>query len=239
MPARWPISRTPRARPDLQTTLIDIEDIGCATTASFVDLDDRAIELAFKLYPWEWMFHDAFGAQLVEGADALDRAAMEGDPFQQGHPAAAVGDVSEPSQSAAGLFRGRPERGQARHLLRAQAALFARRRQCRAGQRRHHAGRAGRTYGAEGFIRQALAPLPNFSGQYPCSEAGWSITRHAACRSARTRIRSPATRRGSCRTRSCRTCGSASVSAPKRPPSAFAAPSDRRRRAPTGAVFGR
>jgi glutathionylspermidine synthase len=22
-------------------------------------------------------------------------------------------------------------------------------------------------YGAEGFIRQALAPLPNFSGQYP------------------------------------------------------------------------
>ena len=38
--------------------------------------------------------------------DALDRAAVEGDPVQQGHPAAAVGDVSEPSEPAAGLFRG-------------------------------------------------------------------------------------------------------------------------------------
>ena len=89
------------------------------------------IELAFKLYPWEWMFHDAFGARICEGADALDRAAMEGDPLQQGHPAAAVGDVPGPPEPAAGLFRGRSESGQARHVLRAQAALFARRRQRR------------------------------------------------------------------------------------------------------------
>ena len=39
-------------------------------------------------------------------ADALGRAAMEGDPLQQGHPAVAVGDVSKSSQSAAGLVRG-------------------------------------------------------------------------------------------------------------------------------------
>ena len=110
MPARWPIWRIPRARPGLQTTLIDIEDIGLRDDGQFVDLDDRAIELAFKLYPWEWMFHDAFGAQLAERADALDRAAMESDPVQQGHPAPAVGDVSEPSEFAAGLFRGRSER---------------------------------------------------------------------------------------------------------------------------------
>src|SRR3984957_12011614 len=51
----------------LATTLIDIEDIGLREAdGSFVDLDDRAIELAFKLYPWEWMFQDAFGARLIK-----------------------------------------------------------------------------------------------------------------------------------------------------------------------------
>src|SRR5205823_3183935 len=48
-----------------ETTLIDVEDIGLRDDGSFVDLDNRAIELAFKLYPWEWMFQDAFGAKLA------------------------------------------------------------------------------------------------------------------------------------------------------------------------------
>src|ERR1700743_1862386 len=50
----------------LPTTLIDIEDIGLRDDGCFVDLDDRPIELAFKLYPWEWMLHDAFGANLAK-----------------------------------------------------------------------------------------------------------------------------------------------------------------------------
>src|ERR1700726_2338885 len=47
------------------TTLIDIEDIGWRDDGGFVDLDDRPIEIAFKLYPWEWMFQDAFGERLI------------------------------------------------------------------------------------------------------------------------------------------------------------------------------
>jgi len=50
----------------LSTTLLDIEDIGLSEDHRFLDLDNRPIELAFKLYPWEWMFHDAFGARLRE-----------------------------------------------------------------------------------------------------------------------------------------------------------------------------
>src|SRR6195256_1322226 len=50
----------------LSTTLIDIEDIGLSEDGRFVDLDNRAIEFVFKLYPWEWMFHDVFGAQLAK-----------------------------------------------------------------------------------------------------------------------------------------------------------------------------
>src|SRR3954467_6046578 len=50
----------------LGSTLIDVEDIGLRDDGRFVDLDDKEIELAFKLYPGEWMFHDAFGAQLAK-----------------------------------------------------------------------------------------------------------------------------------------------------------------------------
>jgi len=52
----------------LATTLIDIEQIGLREDGQFVDLDDREIELAFKLYPWEWMFRDAFGAKLARAS---------------------------------------------------------------------------------------------------------------------------------------------------------------------------
>src|SRR5438552_18370813 len=48
----------------LNTTLIDIAEIGLRDDGSFVDLDDQVIELVFKLYPWEWMFRENFGANL-------------------------------------------------------------------------------------------------------------------------------------------------------------------------------
>src|ERR1700704_5107255 len=49
----------------LATTMIDIEEIGWRDEGGFVDLDNRDIELVFKLYPWEWMFRDTFGEKLV------------------------------------------------------------------------------------------------------------------------------------------------------------------------------
>jgi glutathionylspermidine synthase len=44
---------------------IDIADIGWDGTR-FVDLEERAIAALFKLYPWEWMAREAFGAHLLE-----------------------------------------------------------------------------------------------------------------------------------------------------------------------------
>src|ERR1700684_2637236 len=52
----------------LPTTLLDIEAIGWRDDGKFVDLDNRPIELAFKLYPWEWMFRDAFGERLARAS---------------------------------------------------------------------------------------------------------------------------------------------------------------------------
>jgi glutathionylspermidine synthase len=163
----------------LSTTLLDIEAIGWRDKGGFVDLDDRPIELAFKLYPWEWMFQDAFGAKLAQaptrwieppwkailsnkGMLALLWEMFRGHPnllpafFEDDPDAASLGAsfVRKPLYSREG----------------ANVALI----------------REGETvveqqgpYGAEGFVRQALAPLPNFSGQYPVL-GSWLVD-HTPC----------------------------------------------------------
>ena len=42
-----------------QTIQLQIGDVGSRGQGPFVDLQNRPIELLFKLYPWEWMFADA------------------------------------------------------------------------------------------------------------------------------------------------------------------------------------
>ena len=163
----------------LETALIDIEDIGLRDDGRFVDLDDRPIELAFKLYPWEWMFRDAFGARLAtaptrwieppwkailsnKGILPLLWEMFPNHPnllpayFEDDPNAAKLGTsfVRKPLYSREG----------------ANVALVS----------------AGTTlveqqgpYGAEGFIRQAMAPLPNFSGQY--AVLGSWLVDHTPC----------------------------------------------------------
>ncbi len=49
----------------LTTTMLAMEEIGRMPDGNFVDLDNKPITLLFKLYPWEWMFREAFGAYLA------------------------------------------------------------------------------------------------------------------------------------------------------------------------------
>jgi glutathionylspermidine synthase len=44
------------------TTVIAMENIGRTPKGAFVDLANKDIALCFKLYPWEWMFREQFGA---------------------------------------------------------------------------------------------------------------------------------------------------------------------------------
>jgi glutathionylspermidine synthase len=150
----------------LSTTLIDIEQIGLRDDGQFVDLDDRPIELSFKLYPWEWMFQDAFGANLAKaptrwieppwkailsnkGMLPLLWQMFPGHPnllpaFFDDDPAAAqlgTSFVRKPIFSREGANVALVSRGVT--LVEQEGP-----------------------YGGEGFIRQALAPLPEFSGQY-------------------------------------------------------------------------
>jgi glutathionylspermidine synthase len=50
----------------VETRPVYIEDLGWdAKQKRFVDLDLRPVELCFKLYPWEWLWQEEFGAYLA------------------------------------------------------------------------------------------------------------------------------------------------------------------------------
>ena len=163
----------------LETTLIDIEDIGWRDDGSFVDLDDRSMDLVFKLYPWEWMFRDAFGAKLADAPTRWIEPPWKAILSNKGilpllwemfpgHPnllPAFFEDDSNAARLGASFVR-KPlysREGANITLISGGATLV------------EHEG----PYGAEGFIRQALAPLPDFSSQYPVL-GSWLID-HVPC----------------------------------------------------------
>ena len=48
----------------IPTKFVYVEDIGRDADGNFTDLDDQVINWMFKLYPWEFMFEEEFGADL-------------------------------------------------------------------------------------------------------------------------------------------------------------------------------
>src|SRR3954462_657474 len=151
----------------LGTTLIDIEDVGLRDDGSFVDLEDRAIGFAFKLYPWEWMFHDAFGQKLKDAPTRWVEPPWKAILSNKGilplwwemfpdHPnLLPAWFEDDPTAARLGVFYARKplysREGANVTLVSGGATLVE----------------AQGPYGAEGFIRQAFAPLPNFAGSYP------------------------------------------------------------------------
>jgi len=163
----------------LATTLIDIEQIGWRDGGGFVDLEGRDIALAFKLYPWEWMFREAFGEKLLEaptrwieppwkailsnkGILPLLWEMFRGHPnllpafFEDDPESASLGDtfVRKPLLSREGANVTLVSRGTT--LVQEDGP-----------------------YGAEGFVRQAYAPLPNFADNYPVL-GSWLVD-HVPC----------------------------------------------------------
>lgn len=56
----------------LDTAFVPLEAIGWdEATGGFVDAGDQPITALFKLYPWEWLVADAFGAHLLRAAPAM------------------------------------------------------------------------------------------------------------------------------------------------------------------------
>jgi glutathionylspermidine synthase len=163
----------------LDTTLLDIENIGLNERGSFVDLDDRAIELAFKLYPWEWMFHDAFGARLAKAPTRWIEPPWKAILSNKGILPLLWEMFPDHPNLLPAYFEDDP------NAARLGASFVRKPLYSREGANvalvREGVTLSEQTgpYGAEGFIRQAVAALPNFSGQYPVL-GSWLID-HTPC----------------------------------------------------------
>ena len=150
----------------LQTTKLPMESIGRTPRGGFVDQNDKPIDVIFKLYPWEWMFREQFGAYLAgaptrwieppwkavlsnKGILPLLWAMYPRHPnllpayFDDDEKAAELGDsyVRKPIYSREGANVTMVVGGQA-------------------------VDQDEGPYGAEGFVRQAIATLPKFQENY-------------------------------------------------------------------------
>jgi glutathionylspermidine synthase len=150
----------------LSSTVLAMDSIGRNPKGAFVDLADKPIELMFKLYPWEWMFREQFGAYLAgsptrwleppwkailsnKGILPLLWAMFPRHPnllpayFDDDPKAAELGNsfVRKPLYSREGANVSIVVDGAA-------------------------VDQDDGPYGAEGYIRQAVATLPRFDGNY-------------------------------------------------------------------------
>jgi glutathionylspermidine synthase len=160
-------------------TIIDIEDIGWRDEGGFVDLEGRDIALAFKLYPWEWMLRDAFGAKLRDAATRWIEPPWKAILSNKGilpllwemfpgHPnllpAYFEDDPRAKDLGASYVRKPLYSREGANVAMISEAVPFEE--------------REG-PYGAEGFVRQDFATLRKFDNQYPVI-GSWLVD-HTPC----------------------------------------------------------
>jgi glutathionylspermidine synthase len=139
---------------------IDIADIGW-DGQRFVDLDDQPMRALFKLYPWEWMLREAFGANLLTHAMRVIEPPWKMLLSNKGilpvlwelfpdHPNLLAASF-EPGRFATDYVK-KPlysREGANVTIARAGATI-----------------EAGGDYGDEGFVWQADHPLPRFGANY-------------------------------------------------------------------------
>jgi glutathionylspermidine synthase len=152
---------------------IHVEDLGW-DGARFVDLEEAPVHTLFKLYPWEWLVREEFGAHL------LSRPARIVEPawkmllsnkallvllweMNYGHPNLLPAYFT-PQKFGADYVR--------KPLLSREGANVTIRSR---GVVRQQPG----SYGGEGYVYQGIAPLPAFDNRYPVIGA-WIVGDAAA-----------------------------------------------------------
>lgn len=162
----------------LSTALMPIEDIGIDQTGQFTDLDDQPIQQLFKLYPWEQLFEDEFNQYLNQSITRYIEPAWKAVlsnkallPMLWQHfpnhpnllPAYFSGEEKDGLEHG---FVSKPifgREGSNVTLVHPTKGRF------------HQSG----GYGKEGYITQALATLPEFSGNW--TMCGVWLVENEAC----------------------------------------------------------
>ena len=152
-----------------------IEDLGWdAERGRFVDLDGFPVSAWFKLYPWEWLVREAFGADLRQAGMRIveppwkmilsNKAILPllWEMFP-GHPNLLPAHFSPQQLGHDFVKKPKLSREGANVLMRAPDRI--------------HYERGG--YGAEGFVYQALAEIPCHDGNYAVI-GSWVVGEDAA-----------------------------------------------------------
>jgi glutathionylspermidine synthase len=160
----------------VQTRSVHVEDIGWDRRRNlFVDLDSQPIERCFKLYPWEWLWREEFGAHLATDCVRFVEPAWKMLLSNKG----LLPILWE-------LFPHHPNLLPAYELAAALGASYIRKpKLSREGS--NVAWVEGGViveetdggYGQEGCVYQALAPQPEFEGHHPVFGV-WVVDHEAA-----------------------------------------------------------
>jgi len=146
-----------------ETASLLVKDIGWDGDAKeFVDLDGRTIKSLFKLYPWEWIVHEDFGPHVLETYRGLQWIEPIWKMLWSNKALLAVLWELYPNHPnlLPAYFDG--PRDMQRYVKKPKMA--------REGANLTYVGdtriETGGDYGEEGFVYQALAPVPVFEGNY-------------------------------------------------------------------------
>jgi glutathionylspermidine synthase len=150
----------------LTTTIVAMEAIGRRPNGAFVDAQDRPIAIAFKLYPWEWMFREEFGAFLAGAGTRWIEPPWKAVLSNKGILPLLWEMFPRHPNLVPAYFESDPQAATLGQSF-VRKPLYSRE---GANIEIRVAGEAvdadGGPYGAEGFIRQAVAPLPRLDGHY-------------------------------------------------------------------------
>jgi glutathionylspermidine synthase len=139
---------------------------GLTTKGVFVDLSDKPIELMFKLYPWEWMFREQFGQYLAGSPTRWLEPPWKAILSNKGIlPLLWAMYPSHPNLLPA-FFDDDPKAAELGNSF-VRKPLYSREGSnvtimVGGAQIDQDEG----PYGAEGFVRQGVATLPQFDGNY-------------------------------------------------------------------------
>ena len=159
----------------INTRQMFIEDIGWhAGSERFVDLQSNPLPALFKLYPWEWMAADDFGRHMPMAAMPVIEPAWKVLMSSK----AILPVLWERNPNHPNLLPCFYEQGRlpAHHVRK---PIYSR----EGANVELHTARGTvaepGSYGAEGFVYQAYAPLPDFDGRFPVV-GSWIVGDEAA-----------------------------------------------------------
>jgi glutathionylspermidine synthase len=150
----------------LDAQVISVDSIGLSRRRGFVDTDSKPIELLFKLYPWEWMMRETFGPALPGAPTQFVEPPWKAILSNKGilpllwamfphHPnlLPAYFDDDDKAAELGTSYARKPL--YSREGANVELVIDGK-----------SVDRDSGPYGAEGFVRQAIAPLPQFEGNH-------------------------------------------------------------------------